>query len=186
MSPDKDAGDRSPAIAWRGRIPGYAVILVTLGLLAILSWHRPDWLAGGPGRRALSVVIALALVGAAVSFGSARFIPVWGPAILMLLAAYGALAHAANLLRGTPPDLPTWLRGEVLAAVLVLPLAVLIQVAKVGIGWRQGTLAPGEARRGTALLLSLLIAVPGLSAVRGPISGEPLGKRRSFGSGLVR
>jgi hypothetical protein len=170
MRSDKEPGDRQPVLARIRRIPGYAVVLAVLGLLAILRWYRPDWLAGGPGRTALTVVIALAIVGAAVSFGGAPFIPGWGRAPLLLLAVYGIVAHVAGL------------PGEVLSVVVVLLLAVLVQVVRVGIGWRRGAIAPSEVKGGAALLLSLLIAVPGLAGTHGPESGEPLGERRRFGS----
>ena len=182
MSPDDDASGRRRAMDQLRSIPRYALILGALVVLAILSWHRPDWLGSEPGRSALSAIIAAALVGAALAFRGAGFLPAWGRVLLILLAAYGVVTHTASLLRITPPDLPTWLQGEVLAAVLVLPLAVLVQAVKVSIGWREWSTARGDAQRGIGLLLSLAIAVPGLSAARGPGSGEPLSERRRFGS----
>jgi hypothetical protein len=181
MSPDDDAGGHRRAMDQLRKIPRYALTLGALVVLAILSWHRPDWLGSEPGRSALSAIIAAALVGAALAFRGAGFLPTWGRVLLILLAAYGVVTHTASLLRITSPDLPPWLQGEVLAAVLVLPLAVLVQGVKIGIGWRQGSIAPSEVRRGVGFLLSVAIAVPSLSAARGPSSGEPLGERRRFG-----
>ena len=181
MSPDMDADGRHSAPGWVRRIPRGAVALTALALLAIVRWYRPEWFTGDLGGSALAVVLTLALAGAVVSFGGARFLPIWGRGLLALLAGYGAVAQVASLLRVAPTDVPLWFRGEIVA-VLVLPLAVLVQVTKVGKGWREGTLPSSEAGRGVALLLSFLVALPGLSGARRTTSGEPLGERRRFGS----
>jgi hypothetical protein len=117
VSPHMDADGKRSVTGFIRHIPSGTVVVALLGLLALVRWYRSDWLSGALGRQALSLVLILALVGAIISFGGARFIPIWGRAALILLAGYGALVEVVSLFRATSADAPLWLRGEVIAVL---------------------------------------------------------------------
>src|SRR5207249_6935715 len=134
-------------IGWRGRVS--IALPILLGLVAVTAWLPAGLIAGirffGQSTpRILAAVVALGLAAAGSAILGARRMPLIARIALAALAAYGAVAFAAGAIASTPlaallagPSvwrrLPAILQGAFVGGVIVLPLGLVIAIARAGL-----------------------------------------------------
>lgn len=153
--------------------------LVFVGMLAVTAW-QPGGLSDGvrvmglPTSVTLSIVSALALVVAGISLVRTRFLPLWGRSALSLIALYGVVAFVLGAARATPyadllsgssvwRQLPSWLQGAWIGAVIALPLAVIGSGIAAWNRARTAEKRPWGLQQNTALLLSAAIPLAAIT-----------------------
>jgi hypothetical protein len=156
-------------VSWHTRAVASTILLFALAA-------GTAWLPGGltrgitmlqqPTSAVLAGVTGVVILLAAVILAQWRFVPVWGRAVLGLIALYGMAAIALGVKNGTPyadlfhghsewQRLPFWIQGGFLAAVLLIA-TLLIHMINGAMRVRGGTLRAWGLE---AVLLALAIVI---------------------------
>jgi len=181
---------------WAGKAT--ASFFVFLGLLALTAW-LPGGLSRGLSVLGLSTSTTLALAAgvAVVVSGVALFqLRYPHPAVRWTIAAgaaYGVIALLWGIYAGTPYPgllrgeslwtwLPRWLQGAFIGSFVVVPLAMVVQIA-ARLQWLRPSESPGWRLR-PVTMLSLVLATS-VAAVTVPVeSVTTLGQSGNRGPGM--
>jgi len=156
---------------------------VLFGLMVFAAWRpegsdSPLTLLGQTTSTLLSAATILGIVLAGWILARMKFLPWPARVALILLALYGVAGFVVGIMGRTPyaallhgeslwERLPFWLQGGFVGAVIVVPVAVLIQLASVTSRIRTGQLL-AWGRQVSALGLCAAVAAAGLVRAGAP------------------
>ncbi len=164
-----------------------ASLLVLLGVLAVTAW-RPEGLSHGvimirqPTSTVLAGVTGLAILLSGVLLVRWKFVRLAVRVGIAVLAAYGISAVGIGIVKGVPyPDLlhgrglwdrlPFWLQGAFIGALVLVPVALLLQIV-TGVARIRGVQLRMWAVQVLALSMSLAMAAAGVVVPAGSSRAE--------------